>query len=95
MKTAAITIAALLVSTAAFAVDCPPGAKSCRVVVITPEEAETLTGQNGIFPIAVWANRAGMTDLTEAWKKKISESPAGEVKADPAPPTPAPAKGSK
>lgn len=92
----AIILAALLASTAAFATECPPGAKSCRVVVITPEEAETLTGPNGIFPIAVWANRAGMTDLTEAWKKKIADSPAGEVKPIPLP-TPAPeaAKGSK
>ena len=60
---------------------CPQGARSCKVVILTPEEENTLTAPNGIFDTAVWANRAAFTDMTRAWREKLSAAPAGKVEA--------------
>ncbi len=65
---------------------CPAGAKSCKIVVLTPEEERTLL--DPIFPSAVWANRT-LTDLIEQWKIKLQQAPAGKVvEAKPAPAKP-------
>lgn len=61
--------------------DCPNGTPSCKIVVMTPEEINTLTQPGGIFDQSIWANRSGMTGIVEAWKKKIETSPSGTVKA--------------
>jgi hypothetical protein len=66
----------------ALAEDCPKGASSCKVVVMTPEEIATLIQPGGVFDQSTWANRSGMTSIVEAWKKKIETSPNGTVKAD-------------
>lgn len=58
---------------------CPPPAKSCKIVVITPDEEATLTGPEGIFDHAVWANRAKFSDMIIAWRKKLETAPAGAV----------------
>ncbi len=55
---------------------CPTGAPSCKVITITPQEADTLT--QAIFPAALWANRT-FTDLVEQWKQKLQQAPAGKV----------------
>ena len=55
----------------AVAQECPQGVPSCKVVVMTPEEIQSLTGPNMVFDQATWASRSTMTGLTEAWKKKI------------------------
>ncbi len=85
-KTLNITITVVVVvyglvmlTTAIMAEDCPKGAPSCKVVVMTPEEIQTLTGPGQIYDQATWANRSGMTAVVEAWKKKIETSPNGTV----------------
>ncbi len=70
------------VASPAKAEDCPKGAQSCKIVVMTPEEIQTLTAPGNVFDQAQWANRSGMTALVEQWKKKIETSPNGTVKAD-------------
>lgn len=77
-----LIIAALLLSTATYAEDCPKGVKDCKVLVLTPEEINTLTQPGGIFDLAVWANRANMEGLVTAWKNKLQMAPQGTVKAD-------------
>ena len=70
----------LAMNAAAYAEDCPAGASTCKVLVLTTQEEQTLT--NSIFPAALWANRT-FTDLIEAWKQKLAAAPAGTVKPTP------------
>jgi len=70
------------VASPAKAEDCPKGATSCKVVVMTPEEIATLTQPGGVYDQAIWASRSTMTGIVEAWKKKIDSSANGTVKAD-------------
>jgi hypothetical protein len=61
---------------------CPAGAPSCIVVTMTPDEVKSLIQPGGIFDQAIWANRSGMYDLVQAWMRKLSTAPSGEVKKD-------------
>ena len=72
----------------ALAEDCPPGAPSCKVVIMTPQEEQTLIAPNGIFDNAEWANRSGLAGIVAAWKQKLATSPAGTVKKPEPVPTP-------
>ena len=60
-------------------IECPPGAKSCKVVVMTDQEIATLEGQNAIFDAAEFANKMGLSGLIAQWKQKIAASPDGKV----------------
>lgn len=60
---------------------CPPGYKSCKVIFLSPEEEQSLTGANAILDHALWANRAGLSPVIEAWRRKLAEAPAGVVDA--------------
>ena len=69
----------MVMSALARAEDCPPGAVSCKVVVITPQELQTLEGPNAIFDAAEFANKMGLSNLIAQWKAKIAASPDGKV----------------
>ena len=69
----------MVMSALARAEDCPPGAASCKVVVITPQELQTLEGPNAIFDAAEFANKMGLSGLISQWKQKIAASPDGKV----------------
>ena len=70
-------------------VDCPKGQGACRVVTMTEQEIQSLAGPGAIFESAVWANRAALTAVIEAWKQKIAGSPPGRlVPIDPPKETP-------
>ena len=69
----------LVMSALARAEDCPPGVASCKVVVITPQELQTLEGPNAIFDAAEFANKMGLSGLITQWKAKIAASPDGKV----------------
>jgi len=77
-------------------IPCPVPSTSCKIVVMTDQEIQSLTGPGLIFDSAVWANRANLSDAINAWKQKIANAPSGVV-AKPAPSadkpkeTPAPA----
>ena len=60
-------------------IECPPGAKSCKVVVMTDQEIATLEGQNAIFDAAEFANKMGLGAVIAAWKNKIASAPDGHV----------------
>ena len=65
-----------------IAIECPPGAPSCKVVVMTADEINTLTGAGLIFDSAEWANRANLSAAIVAWRNKINTAPNGNVKKD-------------
>lgn len=75
----------LTMNVLAYAEDCPPGATSCKVVVMTDQEIQSLTGPGLVFDSAEWANRANLSQAINAWKQKIANAPAGTVK-QPEPP---------
>lgn len=83
---AVLTAAFMLVLSAASRAqeapgDCPKGQGPCRIVTMTEQEIQSLTGNGLIFESAVWANRANLTAVVEAWKQKIANSPQGRVVA--------------
>ena len=69
----------LVMSALARAEDCPAGVASCKVVVISPQELQTLEGPNAIFDAAEFANKMGLSALIAQWKAKIAASPDGKV----------------
>jgi len=68
------------VASAQAQTECPHGAASCKIVIITPEEEGMLAGPEGIFDHAVWANRVKFGGLIDAWRQKLAASPQGQVK---------------
>lgn len=73
----------LAMNALARAEDCPAGAPSCKVVIMTPQEIQSLEGAGLIFDSAEWANRANLAAAISAWKQKIASSPDGKVPAPP------------
>ena len=69
----------LVMSALARAEDCPAGVKSCKVLVLTPDEEATLAGPEMILDHAVWANRVKFDSLARAWRDKLAAAPAGKV----------------
>jgi hypothetical protein len=80
---ATIALIAALAIQAARAEDCPPNSGGCKVVVMTPQEVQSLEGPGLIFDSAIWANRANLQGAIDAWKQKIASSPDGIVKPAP------------
>jgi len=64
------------------AIECPAGAPSCKLVIMTPDEINTLAGAGLIFDSAEWANRANLSAAIAAWRQKINSAPNGNVKKD-------------
>jgi hypothetical protein len=73
----------LAMNALAYAEDCPPGVSSCKIVVMSPQEIQSLEGAGLIFDSAEWANRANLAAAIAAWKQKIASSPDGKVPAPP------------
>ena len=72
-------------------ITCPPNVQSCKIVVVTPQEEQTLLAPNGIFDMALWASRP-LGDWINGWKDKLRTAPAGKLYVSPkpaAPPSPA------
>ena len=80
----------LAMNAMAYAQNCPPGVPSCKIVSMSPDEVQSLTGPGLIFDSAEWANRANLSAAVAAWKQKIASSPAGTVAKPPEPPKDAP-----
>lgn len=62
---------------------CPPGAKTCKVVTITPEEENTLVGPEMIFDHAEWANRVKFSAMLPSWRHKLLNAPPGKGAEEP------------
>ena len=55
---------------------CPTPAP-CKIITLDAQEEQALTGPNLIFDLAEWANRASMSGLVAAWRRKIEAAPRG------------------
>ena len=75
-------------------IPCPSGTTSCKIVVMSEQEIQSLIGPGLVFDSAVWANRANLSDAINAWKQKIANSPNGVV-AKPAAPADKPKEPAK
>lgn len=64
----------------AYAADCPPGAPSCKVITLTPDEERALTGANMILDTAQQGRALDMTSVANYFRRKIETAPAGGVK---------------
>ena len=64
--------------------ECPPAATACKIITLTPDEENTLSGAEMLFDHALWANRVKFDSMLQAWREKLKQAPAGIVK--PAPP---------
>lgn len=64
---------------------CPPGAKSCKILTITPEEEQTLAGPDMVWDQALWA-RQQFGPLLKAWRDKFQNAPQGKPYVEPTPP---------
>lgn len=64
----------------AFSEDCPPGAKACKVLTLTPEEETSLIGINMMLDSAVFANRIQMEGVAKYWRDKVQNAHQGVVK---------------
>lgn len=74
-----LTMNALAYAEGMGEIPCPVPATSCKVVVMTSDEIQTLVGPGLILDSAQWANRANLSDAIAAWKQKIANSPNGVV----------------
>lgn len=72
----------------AFATDCPPGAKSCKVLILTQDEVQALIGDRMILQTAQQARPLDLGSAVTFMFNKIVTAPDGVVKPDPAPADP-------
>ena len=78
----ALTTACTLRAADAPTYPCPPKVTSCKIVVITDQEEQTLVGPDMIFAHAQWANRVKLDSLIQAWVEKLRQAPQGVVQTD-------------
>lgn len=79
---------AIVMANAAMAADCPAGAKSCKVITLTPEEEEALVGTGRILDTALQGRFIDLNGAVKYFQDKIAKAPAGIVKYE-KPATPA------
>ena len=70
----------------ARAEDCPPNAKSCKVLTLTPEEQDMLIRDKGVLQTAVQARPLDLGAVVQYFVTKIEHAPAGKVVEPPKPP---------
>lgn len=70
-------VAFVLAINVAPAEECPANAKSCKVLVITPDEEETLKAM--IMQTGIEGSFSQIAKIVNAWLDKIQKAPAGEM----------------
>lgn len=78
---AALTFVSLIVL-GVFAVrseECPAGAKSCKVLVLTPEEEQALMQPRGVLDTAREGRPLDLGQVVSYFRERISRAPAGTV----------------
>lgn len=97
MRLACAVLLTLASCAPSYAADCPPGAPSCKVITLTPDEERVLTGPNQVLDTAQQGRPLDLAQIVMYFRSKIATAPAGEIvkpapAASPAPPAPAGAK---
>jgi hypothetical protein len=62
-------------------VPCPAGAKSCKVLVLTPNEIEALTGKNMVLQTADQARHLDLGQIVQYFFTRLSAAPDGKPEA--------------
>ena len=73
---------ALLVASPAYAVDCPPNMKTCKVWFLSPEVEQILVQPNGILATAAQARTLDLAAATQFLRAQIENAEKGEVKVE-------------
>lgn len=74
----ALPFALVLLATPALAFDCPEGAKACKVLILTDEQATIL--DQLVSNTAVQGPYANIKAVVDSFKDMIAKAPAGTVK---------------
>lgn len=59
---------------------CPTPGEKCKILILSPQEENLLTGQNGILDTAAQGRQIDLGGFAVYFKSKIATAPAGEVK---------------
>lgn len=91
MKSVVVTAAlavglSILLVRCAHATDCPEGAKSCKVITLTPDEEAALVNPRMVFDTAATGRAIDLANVVAYFRSKIATAPAGTVPAPPEPP---------
>jgi hypothetical protein len=71
-------LALLLLTTPAFAIECPPDmTQGCKVLFLSPAEEQILVQPNGILATAADARKIDFSGAAEYFRNKIKAAPAG------------------
>ena len=80
LRSLAVLLGLSIACAVAHAAECPQGAPSCKVVVITPQEEQVLLQRNGILDSAEQARFLDLSAYVKYFRDRIANAPAGEVK---------------
>lgn len=82
LEYAAATAALILIASVTFvhAETCPTPGEKCKILILSPQEENLLTGQNGILDTAAQGRQIDLGGFAVYFKSKIATAPAGEVK---------------
>src|SRR5262245_61303674 len=58
---------------------CPSGTQSCKVLTLTPDEEQALTGARGILDTAKQGRPLDLGGAVEYFRTKIDKAPAGTI----------------
>jgi hypothetical protein len=72
-------LASALFPVMANATDCPPDVKSCKVLVLTPDEEAALVNPRGVLDTAQAARNLDLANIVAYFRNKIATAPAGTV----------------
>lgn len=84
----AVLAAAPVLAAEPHEIKCPDN-KPCKVVVLTEQEVQILTGPNGILDTASKARNLDLGQFVVYFQNKLANAPSGEVTPAPSP-SPAP-----
>jgi hypothetical protein len=73
------SLVGLVAAPLAYATDCPPDVKSCKVLVLTPDEEAALVNPRGVLDTAQAARNLDLANIVAYFRNKIATAPAGNV----------------
>jgi hypothetical protein len=88
MKRLLMALLVAMSPSVALAIECPAGAASCKVLVLTPQEEQILVQPQGILPTAAEARKIDFGGAVQYFLQRIKDAPAGEVPKPAAAPSP-------
>ena len=81
-------LAVSLLSSPAYAVECPNPGEKCKIIYLSEQEERLLIGQNGILDTAAQARSLDLGQFAVYLKTRIAGAAPGEVKKVEEPPAP-------